>query len=165
MCCFLVISVSFLEENEKSMYWICVLQDDVPEVQEFFLVNLTSVELIMNHSTSSPPRLGKTTYTELSLVYFYMNCMQILLLWHMIIIPLTCPLCQWYRIFWKKHGRISNFFHYSLASYFFELWKNYEAIFIEELVINSWREQFSEKFYWHCVNLIFISKHIMETKM
>lgn len=59
---------SFSKENEK-MYWICVLQDDVPEVQEFFLVNLTSVELIMNHSTSSPPRLGKTTSTELSLVF------------------------------------------------------------------------------------------------
>lgn len=36
-------------------------------MQEFFLVNLTSVELIMNHSTSSPPRLGKRTYRELSL--------------------------------------------------------------------------------------------------
>lgn len=46
-----------------------VLQDDVPEVQEFFLINLTSVELIMNHSTSSPPQLGKTTYTELSLAF------------------------------------------------------------------------------------------------
>lgn len=50
---------SFLKDNEKRMYCICVLQDDIPEVQEFFLVNLTSVELIMNHSTSSPPKLGK----------------------------------------------------------------------------------------------------------
>lgn len=51
----------FLKENTKRMHCICVLQDDVPEVQEFFLVNLTSVELLMNHTTSSPPRLGKKT--------------------------------------------------------------------------------------------------------
>ncbi|XP_009698930.1 PREDICTED: G-protein coupled receptor 98-like, partial [Cariama cristata] len=47
-----------LEEGETSAAInITILEDDVPEVQEFFLVNLTSVELIMNHSTSSPPRL------------------------------------------------------------------------------------------------------------
>ncbi|XP_066038594.1 adhesion G-protein coupled receptor V1 [Chamaea fasciata] len=47
-----------LEEGETSAAInVTVLEDDVPEVQEFFLVNLTSVELIMNHSTSSPPRL------------------------------------------------------------------------------------------------------------
>ncbi|NWW69684.1 GPR98 protein, partial [Climacteris rufus] len=47
-----------LEEGETSAAInVTILEDDVPEVQEFFLVNLTSVELIMNHSTSSPPRL------------------------------------------------------------------------------------------------------------
>ncbi|XP_054253432.1 adhesion G-protein coupled receptor V1 [Indicator indicator] len=47
-----------LEEGETSAAInITILEDDVPEVQEFFLVNLTSVELIMNHTTSSPPRL------------------------------------------------------------------------------------------------------------
>ncbi|NXU35332.1 GPR98 protein, partial [Drymodes brunneopygia] len=47
-----------LEEGETSTAInVTILEDEVPEVQEFFLVNLTSVELIMNHSTSSPPRL------------------------------------------------------------------------------------------------------------
>uniref|UniRef100_A0A8C3RD85 Adhesion G-protein coupled receptor V1 n=1 Tax=Cyanoderma ruficeps TaxID=181631 RepID=A0A8C3RD85_9PASS len=47
-----------LEEGETSAAInVTILEDDVPEVQEFFLINLTSVELIMNHSTSSPPRL------------------------------------------------------------------------------------------------------------
>ncbi|NWV48163.1 GPR98 protein, partial [Daphoenositta chrysoptera] len=47
-----------LEEGETSTAInVTILEDDVPEVQEFFLVNLTSVELIMNHSTSSTPRL------------------------------------------------------------------------------------------------------------
>ncbi|XP_031463513.1 adhesion G-protein coupled receptor V1-like, partial [Phasianus colchicus] len=47
-----------LEEGETSAAInITILEDDIPEVQEFFLVNLTSVELIMNHSISSPPRL------------------------------------------------------------------------------------------------------------
>ncbi|XP_077792347.1 adhesion G-protein coupled receptor V1 isoform X2 [Podarcis muralis] len=36
---------------------VTILEDDVPELQEFFLVNLTSVELIMHPSTSFPPRL------------------------------------------------------------------------------------------------------------
>nr|XP_056705119.1 adhesion G-protein coupled receptor V1 [Euleptes europaea] len=36
---------------------ITILEDDVPEIQEFFLVNLTSVELIINPLTSVPPRL------------------------------------------------------------------------------------------------------------
>ncbi|XP_069736689.1 adhesion G-protein coupled receptor V1, partial [Phaenicophaeus curvirostris] len=50
-----------LEEGETSAAInITILEDDVPEVKEFFLVNLTSVELIMNHSTSSPPRLEVT---------------------------------------------------------------------------------------------------------
>ncbi|NWV26847.1 GPR98 protein, partial [Origma solitaria] len=47
-----------LEEGETSASInVTILEDDEPEVQEFFLVNLTSVELIMNHTTSSPPRL------------------------------------------------------------------------------------------------------------
>uniref|UniRef100_U3K352 Adhesion G-protein coupled receptor V1 n=1 Tax=Ficedula albicollis TaxID=59894 RepID=U3K352_FICAL len=47
-----------LEEGETSAAInVTILEDDVPEVQEFFLVNLTSVELVMNHSTSFPPRL------------------------------------------------------------------------------------------------------------
>ncbi|XP_015282612.1 PREDICTED: G-protein coupled receptor 98 [Gekko japonicus] len=36
---------------------VTILEDDVPEMQEFFLVNLTSVELIINPLTSVPPRL------------------------------------------------------------------------------------------------------------
>ncbi|NXF10740.1 GPR98 protein, partial [Smithornis capensis] len=47
-----------MEEGETSAAInVTILEDDVPEVQEFFLVNLTSVELIMNHSTSSLPKL------------------------------------------------------------------------------------------------------------
>ncbi|OXB72852.1 UNVERIFIED_CONTAM: hypothetical protein H355_000852 [Colinus virginianus] len=47
-----------LEEGETSAAInITILEDDVPEVQEFFFVNLTSVELIMNQSILSPPRL------------------------------------------------------------------------------------------------------------
>ncbi|NXK95299.1 GPR98 protein, partial [Formicarius rufipectus] len=47
-----------LEEGETTAAInVTILEDDVPEVKEFFLVNLTSVELIMNHSTSSLPRL------------------------------------------------------------------------------------------------------------
>ena len=34
------------------------LQDDTPELEEYFLVNLTHVELIMAPFTSFPPRLG-----------------------------------------------------------------------------------------------------------
>ncbi|XP_029429217.1 adhesion G-protein coupled receptor V1 [Rhinatrema bivittatum] len=36
---------------------ITILEDDIPELQEFFLVNLTSVELVMKPQTSFPPRL------------------------------------------------------------------------------------------------------------
>uniref|UniRef100_A0A8C7EBG5 Adhesion G-protein coupled receptor V1 n=1 Tax=Nothoprocta perdicaria TaxID=30464 RepID=A0A8C7EBG5_NOTPE len=47
-----------LEEGETSAAInITILEDDIPEMQEFFLVNLSSVELIMNHSTSFPPKL------------------------------------------------------------------------------------------------------------
>uniref|UniRef100_A0A674GVY7 Adhesion G protein-coupled receptor V1 n=1 Tax=Taeniopygia guttata TaxID=59729 RepID=A0A674GVY7_TAEGU len=50
-------SVILKEGETSAAINVTILEDDVPEVQEFFLVNLTSVELIMNHSTSSPPRL------------------------------------------------------------------------------------------------------------
>ncbi|NWI09710.1 GPR98 protein, partial [Crypturellus soui] len=47
-----------LEEGETSAAInITILEDDIPEMQEFFLVNLSSVELIMNHSTLFPPKL------------------------------------------------------------------------------------------------------------
>ncbi|XP_031951066.1 adhesion G-protein coupled receptor V1 isoform X10 [Corvus moneduloides] len=50
-------SVILKEGETSAAINVTILEDDVPEVQEFFLVNLTSVELIMNHSTSSLPRL------------------------------------------------------------------------------------------------------------
>lgn len=34
------------------------MQDDIPELEEYFLVNLTYVDLIMAPVTSFPPRLG-----------------------------------------------------------------------------------------------------------
>ncbi|XP_068782490.1 adhesion G-protein coupled receptor V1 [Struthio camelus] len=47
-----------LEEGETSAAInITILEDDIPEMQEFFLVNLSSVELIMNYSTSFSPKL------------------------------------------------------------------------------------------------------------
>ncbi|XP_053146642.1 adhesion G-protein coupled receptor V1 isoform X4 [Hemicordylus capensis] len=50
-----------LEEGETSATInITVLEDDEPEIQEFFLVNLTSVELIIHPLTSFPPRLDMT---------------------------------------------------------------------------------------------------------
>uniref|UniRef100_A0ABM5FTD0 Adhesion G-protein coupled receptor V1 isoform X1 n=1 Tax=Pogona vitticeps TaxID=103695 RepID=A0ABM5FTD0_9SAUR len=39
---------------------VTILEDNIPEMQEFFLVNLTSVELIIQPSTSFPPRLDST---------------------------------------------------------------------------------------------------------
>ncbi|KAH0628079.1 hypothetical protein JD844_008789 [Phrynosoma platyrhinos] len=39
---------------------VTILEDSVPEIKEFFLINLTSVELIMYPSTSFPPRLDLT---------------------------------------------------------------------------------------------------------
>lgn len=38
------------------------LQDDIPELEECFLVNLTHVELIMAPFTSFPPRLGMVAF-------------------------------------------------------------------------------------------------------
>ncbi|XP_077203699.1 adhesion G-protein coupled receptor V1 isoform X3 [Paroedura picta] len=53
-----VVGSLFLGEGETSATInITILEDDVPEMQEFFLVNLTSVELIINPLTSVPPRL------------------------------------------------------------------------------------------------------------
>ncbi|XP_069081373.1 adhesion G-protein coupled receptor V1 [Pleurodeles waltl] len=47
-----------LREGETSAaIVITILEDDIPELQEFFLVNLTSVVLLLNPVTSSPPRL------------------------------------------------------------------------------------------------------------
>ncbi|XP_062985697.1 adhesion G-protein coupled receptor V1 [Elgaria multicarinata webbii] len=47
-----------LGEGETSaVINVTILEDDVPELQEFFLVNLTSVELIIHPLTSFPPRL------------------------------------------------------------------------------------------------------------
>ncbi|XP_060091684.1 adhesion G-protein coupled receptor V1 isoform X2 [Heteronotia binoei] len=53
-----VVGSLFLGEGETSAaIYVTILEDDVPEMQEFFLVNLTSVELIINPLTSVPPRL------------------------------------------------------------------------------------------------------------
>nr|XP_014349406.1 PREDICTED: G-protein coupled receptor 98 [Latimeria chalumnae] len=47
-----------LQEGETSLAInITILEDDIPELQEFFLVNLTSVELITYVATLFPPRL------------------------------------------------------------------------------------------------------------
>ncbi|XP_060091685.1 adhesion G-protein coupled receptor V1 isoform X3 [Heteronotia binoei] len=55
-----VVGSLFLGEGETSAaIYVTILEDDVPEMQEFFLVNLTSVELIINPLTSVPPRLDK----------------------------------------------------------------------------------------------------------
>ncbi|XP_060617754.2 adhesion G-protein coupled receptor V1 isoform X2 [Anolis sagrei] len=45
------------EGETSAVINVTILEDNVPEIQEFFLVNLTSVELIMHPSTSFPPRL------------------------------------------------------------------------------------------------------------
>ncbi|XP_078413685.1 adhesion G-protein coupled receptor V1 [Cetorhinus maximus] len=48
-----------MEEGEATAAInVTILQDDIPELQEFFLVNLTSVELIFDGLTHFPPRLG-----------------------------------------------------------------------------------------------------------
>uniref|UniRef100_G1KP04 Adhesion G-protein coupled receptor V1 n=1 Tax=Anolis carolinensis TaxID=28377 RepID=G1KP04_ANOCA len=47
-----------IDEGETSaVINVTILEDNVPEIQEFFLVNLTSVEIIIHPSTSFPPRL------------------------------------------------------------------------------------------------------------
>ncbi|XP_033623594.1 adhesion G-protein coupled receptor V1 [Fukomys damarensis] len=45
------------EEQTAAAINITILEDDIPELKEYFLVNLTSVELIMAPLTSFPPRL------------------------------------------------------------------------------------------------------------
>uniref|UniRef100_A0A8D2L5E0 Adhesion G-protein coupled receptor V1 n=1 Tax=Varanus komodoensis TaxID=61221 RepID=A0A8D2L5E0_VARKO len=51
-------SLLLMEGETSAAINVTILEDDVPEMQEFFLVNLTSVELIIHPSTSFPPRLG-----------------------------------------------------------------------------------------------------------
>ncbi|XP_073933195.1 adhesion G-protein coupled receptor V1 isoform X3 [Castor canadensis] len=53
-----VLGFMVLEEGETAKAInITILEDDIPELEEYFLVNLTYVELIMVPSTSFPPRL------------------------------------------------------------------------------------------------------------
>ncbi|KAM4875921.1 adhesion G-protein coupled receptor V1 [Thomomys bottae] len=53
-----------LEEGETTKAInITILEDDVPELEEYFLVNLTYVELIMTPLTSFPPRLDSEGLT------------------------------------------------------------------------------------------------------
>ncbi|XP_067885769.1 adhesion G-protein coupled receptor V1 [Heterodontus francisci] len=47
-----------MEEGETTTAInVTILEDEIPELQEFFLVNLTSVELILHDLTRFPPRL------------------------------------------------------------------------------------------------------------
>ncbi|XP_039111424.1 adhesion G-protein coupled receptor V1 [Hyaena hyaena] len=56
-----VVGFLILEEGETAAAInITILEDDIPELEEYFLVNLTSVDLIMAPLTSFPPRLEKT---------------------------------------------------------------------------------------------------------
>ncbi|KAI4584561.1 hypothetical protein MJG53_007840 [Ovis ammon polii x Ovis aries] len=56
-----VVGFLILEEGETAgAIDITILEDDIPELEECFLVNLTHVELIMAPFTSFPPRLEKT---------------------------------------------------------------------------------------------------------
>ncbi|XP_063151499.1 adhesion G-protein coupled receptor V1 [Candoia aspera] len=50
-------SVLLKEGETAAIINITILEDDVPEMQEYFLINLTSVELLMYPLTSFPPRL------------------------------------------------------------------------------------------------------------
>ncbi|PNI73019.1 ADGRV1 isoform 31, partial [Pan troglodytes] len=53
-----IIGFLILEEGETAAAInITILEDDIPELEEYFLVNLTYVELTMAASTSFPPRL------------------------------------------------------------------------------------------------------------
>uniref|UniRef100_H0X6E5 Adhesion G-protein coupled receptor V1 n=1 Tax=Otolemur garnettii TaxID=30611 RepID=H0X6E5_OTOGA len=59
-----VIGFLILEEGETAAAInITILEDDIPELEEYFLVNLTCVELIMAPSTSFPPRLDSEGLT------------------------------------------------------------------------------------------------------
>uniref|UniRef100_A0A8D0G948 Adhesion G-protein coupled receptor V1 n=1 Tax=Sphenodon punctatus TaxID=8508 RepID=A0A8D0G948_SPHPU len=61
---------------------ITIIEDDIPELQEFFLVNLTSVELIMDPLTSFPPRLG---ILSISVQYFLIHCTYVIIQYRFII--------------------------------------------------------------------------------
>ncbi|KAM6225436.1 adhesion G-protein coupled receptor V1 [Rhynchocyon petersi] len=53
-----------LEEGETSaVINVTILEDDIPELEEYFLVNLTYVELLMAPFTSFPPRLDSEGLT------------------------------------------------------------------------------------------------------
>ncbi|MBZ3889709.1 G-protein coupled receptor 98, partial [Sciurus carolinensis] len=59
-----VIGFLILEEGETAAAInITILEDDIPELEEYFLVNLTYVELIMAPLTSFPPRLDSEGLT------------------------------------------------------------------------------------------------------
>ncbi|XP_074063616.1 adhesion G-protein coupled receptor V1-like isoform X2 [Macrotis lagotis] len=59
-----VVGSLILREGETSAAInITILEDDIPELEEYFLVNLTSVELIMAPLTSFPPRLDSEGLT------------------------------------------------------------------------------------------------------
>ncbi|XP_021064109.1 adhesion G-protein coupled receptor V1 [Mus pahari] len=59
-----VVGFLVLEEEETTAaISITVLEDDIPELKEYFLVNLTHVDLIMAPLTSSPPRLDSEGLT------------------------------------------------------------------------------------------------------
>ncbi|XP_045141134.1 adhesion G-protein coupled receptor V1 [Echinops telfairi] len=60
-----VVGFLILEEGETSAAInITILEDDVPELEEYFLVNLTYVELAMAPFTSFPPRLDTEGLTS-----------------------------------------------------------------------------------------------------
>ncbi|XP_044889500.1 adhesion G-protein coupled receptor V1 isoform X1 [Felis catus] len=55
-----VVGFLILEEGETAAAInITILEDDIPELEEYFLVNLTYIDLIMAPLTSFPPRLEK----------------------------------------------------------------------------------------------------------
>ncbi|XP_054544211.1 adhesion G-protein coupled receptor V1 isoform X2 [Talpa occidentalis] len=59
-----VVGSLILEEGDTAASInITILEDDIPELEEYFFVNLTSVELIMAPLTSFPPRLDSEGLT------------------------------------------------------------------------------------------------------
>ena len=58
--CFVVFvfSVTVLE-LKMPLFIACPIQDDIPELNEVFLVNLTSVQILQPATTETPPRLGE----------------------------------------------------------------------------------------------------------
>uniref|UniRef100_A0A8C2V3T1 Adhesion G-protein coupled receptor V1 n=1 Tax=Chinchilla lanigera TaxID=34839 RepID=A0A8C2V3T1_CHILA len=66
-----VVGFLILEEGQTAAAInISVLEDAIPELKEYFLVNLTSVELIMSPVTSFPPRLGMMGFLFVSFMHF-----------------------------------------------------------------------------------------------